>query len=152
MTTELNVLLRQPNVGADQRGNTVARRRLYPDECLELLGSVPIGRVVFSTAMSPMVSPVHFALDDESVIFWALAESRLAKVTPRKLVAFQADSYDPIDRSGWSVLGVGPVIRLDAANEPRPRPQCIPEPWAIEDEVQYLMRIDLQQLSGNWIS
>jgi hypothetical protein len=129
----------------------VVKRRLYPDECLELLRSVPIGRVIFSTGALPTVSPVHFALHDESVVFWALAESRLAKVTHRNIVAFQADSYDPIERSGWSVLGVGVAIKLDVANDPQPPPQSIPEPWAIEDADQHLMRIDLDQLSGNWL-
>src|SRR5438874_6539251 len=76
-------------------------------ESLRLLGTVPIGRVVFTEQALPAAQPVSFALFDDAVVFRATAGSRLAAAARDAVVAFEADEFDPTLRSGWSVLVVG---------------------------------------------
>jgi uncharacterized protein len=129
----------------------MAIRLLCRDECLDLLATVPIGRVAVSVGALPAIFPINFELDDDGVLFGAMADSRLAKATHGNIVAFQADAYDPIERSGWSVLGVGPATRLSSTNDPRHVYRSIPEPWTMGEAPEHLMRIELGQLSGHRI-
>ncbi|MQA93960.1 MAG: pyridoxamine 5'-phosphate oxidase family protein [Streptosporangiales bacterium] len=76
-------------------------------ESLTLMGSVPIGRVVFTERALPAVQPVNFVLDGADVVFRAVPGSRLAAATRGNIVAFEADDFDAASRSGWSVTIVG---------------------------------------------
>src|SRR5437660_880425 len=48
--------------GMDFNGGTV--EHLSRDECLRLLGQVPVGRIVFTRQALPAVEVVNFAMDD----------------------------------------------------------------------------------------
>ncbi|MBO2446110.1 pyridoxamine 5'-phosphate oxidase family protein [Actinomadura barringtoniae] len=80
-------------------------------ECLALMRSVPVGRIVFTERALPAVQPVGFALDDDGgghcVVIQATPESRLAAATRDSIVAFQTDAFDAADGTGWSVTVIG---------------------------------------------
>lgn len=77
------------------------------DECIRLLGSVPLGRVVFTDRALPAIQPVNFVLDGADVILCIATGSKLAAAVRSTVVAFEADAFDPDDRTGWSVTLVG---------------------------------------------
>ena len=77
------------------------------DECLRLLGSVPVGRIGFVSDGEVTVLPVNHAVDGQDVIFHAAYGSKLAAAAKQETVAFEADSYDALGRAGWSVLVTG---------------------------------------------
>ena len=77
------------------------------DECLRLLGSVPVGRIGFINDGEVTVLPVNHAVDGQDVIFHVAYGSKLAAAAKQEAVAFEADSYDPASKSGWSVLVTG---------------------------------------------
>ncbi|WP_345570217.1 pyridoxamine 5'-phosphate oxidase family protein [Nonomuraea rosea] len=76
-------------------------------ECLRLLSSTPIGRIVFTDRALPAVQPVAFCLDGERIVIRTGIGSKLAAATRDAVVAFEADEFDPHERTGWSVTAVG---------------------------------------------
>jgi RimJ/RimL family protein N-acetyltransferase len=62
-------------------------------ESMELLRSVPVGRIVFTDRALPAITPVNFAvLDNDDVVIRTGVGSRLAAATNEAIVAFEADS------------------------------------------------------------
>ena len=80
---------------------------LSPAECVGLLASTPIGRVVFTDHALPAVQPVNFVLDGWTVVMRTSPESKLAVAARNTVVAFETDDFDPVSRTGWSVTVVG---------------------------------------------
>ena len=80
---------------------------LSSDECLGLLGTVPLGRVAFCSAGVPQVFPVNFVVVDREVVFRTGTGSKLDAAVHRSVVAFQADRADPGPAWAWSVLVTG---------------------------------------------
>lgn len=120
---------------------------LTREESLALLGSVPVGRIVFTDRALPAVQPVNFVLYDGAVIFRTGAGSKLAAATRQAIVAFQADSFDKSTESGWSVTAVGPsrVVEDDAELS---RLSTLPlQPWVSNDR-EYYIRVELAQVTG----
>jgi nitroimidazol reductase NimA-like FMN-containing flavoprotein (pyridoxamine 5'-phosphate oxidase superfamily) len=78
---------------------------LGPDECLELLGSVPVGRVGVTIDALPAVLPVNFVVWNGAIVFRTVAGTKLDAAAANEVVAFEADAYGTADRpGGWSVL------------------------------------------------
>jgi nitroimidazol reductase NimA-like FMN-containing flavoprotein (pyridoxamine 5'-phosphate oxidase superfamily) len=76
-------------------------------ECHDLLGTVSLGRIVFTDRALPAIQPVNFATSDGDVIILTSAGSKLAAATRNTVVAFEADEFDHSTRSGWSVVIIG---------------------------------------------
>jgi nitroimidazol reductase NimA-like FMN-containing flavoprotein (pyridoxamine 5'-phosphate oxidase superfamily) len=80
---------------------------LERDECLALVESVPIGRIVYTDRVLPAVQPVGFVLDAGLVVIRTAAHSKLAAAARDTIVAFEADEFDERAHTGWSVTLVG---------------------------------------------
>jgi hypothetical protein len=85
-------------------------------ESLALLGSVSLGRIVFTMRALPMVRPVSHILDDGQIVI----RSHLGAVivspvdgNSGAVVAYEADDLDPVQRLGWSVsiTGTARILR-----------------------------------------
>ena len=74
------------------------------DECLRLLGTVPVGRVSFFADGEIVVLPVTHVMDDKDPVFRTARGSKLSAAEGQDVVAFEADAYDEHTQSGWSVL------------------------------------------------
>jgi nitroimidazol reductase NimA-like FMN-containing flavoprotein (pyridoxamine 5'-phosphate oxidase superfamily) len=80
--------------------------------CFELLAQVPYGRfAVARREGSPLVVPVNFVLDGESIVFRTGPGTKLSEL-PHHLVSFQADQVDVVHRTGWSVLVEGVAFEM----------------------------------------
>lgn len=79
--------------------------------CRQLLSSVPIGRLGFTEAALPRILPVHFVVRGDDVVIGSLNGTKVRSAMRGDVVAFEADSYDPVTHEGWSVNVVG-VSRL----------------------------------------
>ncbi|MGH4010829.1 MAG: pyridoxamine 5'-phosphate oxidase family protein [Pseudonocardiaceae bacterium] len=86
-------------------------------ECLRLLASVPLGRVVFTDQALPSVLPVIFVVHDETIVLRTSDGSKLSAAARNSVVAFEADEFDVATWTGWSVtvLGHARLIRDNAA-------------------------------------
>jgi nitroimidazol reductase NimA-like FMN-containing flavoprotein (pyridoxamine 5'-phosphate oxidase superfamily) len=78
---------------------------LTAQECLRLLALAGMGRVAVSVAALPAVLPVPFALFGNDVVFPAVPGGAVDVAVRNAVVAFEADSIDPL--SGWSVVVTG---------------------------------------------
>ncbi|MBB5955328.1 nitroimidazol reductase NimA-like FMN-containing flavoprotein (pyridoxamine 5'-phosphate oxidase superfamily) [Saccharothrix tamanrassetensis] len=88
---------------------------LSREECLHLLGTMAVGRLVFTDKALPVVHPVVYVLDGESVVL-RVPDGSLALVARDTIVAFQIDDVEPDLSKGWSVMAVGHVT--EAVDEP----------------------------------
>jgi hypothetical protein len=99
-------------------------------ECLRLMGSVPVGRIVYTRQALPAVELVNFALDHGEIVIRTDAGGKLAAATRGAVVAFEADSVDTAGRAGWSVTVVGHSRAVTDAEEIRRLERIAPMPWA----------------------
>ena len=114
------------------------------EECLRLLASQLLGRVaVADVNTAPLVVPVNFVVDGETVLFRTDAGSkfRLA-VLGGHPVSFQVDGVDPGRRTGWSILLQGEAVEVD----PSELEQAV-EPWA-PGRKDHWVRIVPSSISG----
>ncbi|GLV88186.1 hypothetical protein Slala03_78750 [Streptomyces lavendulae subsp. lavendulae] len=81
-------------------------------EALELLATVPLGRIVFTQHALPAVRPVNHLVEGEDIIIrihegGALASLAAPADAPGVVVAYEADVIDPHTHLGWSVVVTG---------------------------------------------
>ncbi|MCZ4101774.1 pyridoxamine 5'-phosphate oxidase family protein [Streptomyces sp. So13.3] len=85
---------------------------LEPDEALRLLGTVALGRIVFTRHALPAVCPVNHIIDAGDIVLWGFDGGDIAALTapddcPGIVVAYEADAIDPKTDLGWSVVVTG---------------------------------------------
>lgn len=102
-------------------------KELSPDECIELLGSCPVGRIAYSVEGGPVVLPVNHVLDGGDILFRTSPHTELGRRMISGHVAFQVDHFDETDRTGWSVLVRGAAEYDDSDVS---IPEDHPAPWA----------------------
>lgn len=90
----------------------VTVQELTREECLGLLPSVPVGRLVFTERALPAVVPVNFIVDRDRILVRTGATSSLAAAVRGAVVAFQVDDFDARARHGWSVTVTGRASEL----------------------------------------
>jgi nitroimidazol reductase NimA-like FMN-containing flavoprotein (pyridoxamine 5'-phosphate oxidase superfamily) len=77
-------------------------QELTRDQCLDLLESqLFLGRIGYVVDGLPIIVPVNFVVDGESVVYSTATGSKLSWLSNHSRVAFQADHGRPADRSGW---------------------------------------------------
>jgi nitroimidazol reductase NimA-like FMN-containing flavoprotein (pyridoxamine 5'-phosphate oxidase superfamily) len=86
---------------------------LDESEAMRLLANSEVGRVGVTMGALPAIFPVNYRLLDGAVVFWSSAGSKLSAAATGAVVAFEVDDYNVADRSGRSVLVVGPSEVVD---------------------------------------
>jgi hypothetical protein len=106
---------------------------------MSLLGSVSLGRIVFTARALPAVRPVTHLVDGDHVVIRTdrsaaiISELRARAGT---VVAYEADAIDMTERLGWSVIVVGLAHRVIDPDEAACCRQAL-RPWAggVKDQV-----------------
>ena len=132
----------------DVNGPVLAQ--LSRDECLRLMGSVPVGRIVYTRQALPAVELVSFALDGGGIVIRTGAGSKLAAATRGAVVAFEADSVDVAGRAGWSVTVVGHATAVTDDEEIGRLEQLPLTPWA-PGKRDHFVRISSSIVNGRRI-
>ena len=83
-----------------------APQQLTRDECLLLMASVSMGRIIYTRQALPAVELVNFALDNGDIVIKTDGDGKLAVATRRAVVAFEIDCLDA-QQAGWSVTAIG---------------------------------------------
>ena len=99
--------------------NGSALEQLSRAECMRLMGTVPVGRIVYTRQALPAVELVNFALIEGDIVIRTSAEGKLAAATRGAVVAFEADSVDLAGQAGWSVTVVGQARAVTDGEETR---------------------------------
>jgi nitroimidazol reductase NimA-like FMN-containing flavoprotein (pyridoxamine 5'-phosphate oxidase superfamily) len=130
--------------------NGSALGRLPDAECLRLIASVPVGRIVYTLRALPAVEPVNFAVRDGDIVFRTEPGGPLAAAVRDAVVAFEADELDVARRAGWSVTIVGTAREVtDPADVARLR-QAGLGPSAPGEREQFV-RITPGIITGRWL-
>lgn len=121
---------------------------LAKDEAMRRLGSVGVGRIVFTERALPAVRLANHVVDEGRIII--RSDEGTVIVNPSDadgtVVAYEADAVDPRSHLGWTVTVTG-VARL--IDDPRQvaRYQELLSPWAAGDG-DYTIRIDAELVTG----
>ncbi len=82
---------------------------LDEDEARALLRTGEVGRVGVTIGALPAIFPVNYRVIDDAIVFRTSPGSKMSAAAAGAVVAFEVDDYQLADRSGWSVLAVGPA-------------------------------------------
>lgn len=134
--------------GAGPR-HTVALERA---EALRLLGSVSLGRIVFTQRALPAIRPVNHLLDDDGDVVIRTHEGAALTVHAQQagdrgvVVAYEADVIDPVTHLGWSVVVTG-YARLITDPDDLARYESRLRPW-VDEAMNYAVRVHPEEVTG----
>ncbi|MEH0637815.1 pyridoxamine 5'-phosphate oxidase family protein [Streptomyces bottropensis] len=120
-------------------------------EALRLLGSVSLGRVVFTRHALPTVRPVNHVLVDGDVVIRTQGDATLARYTRQAgrtgaVVAYEADVIDPDTHTGWSVVVTGYAWLVTDPRE-LARYGALSRPWGTQ-RMDHAIRIHPDLITG----
>ena len=79
-------------------------------ECWELLATASVGRLALSVRALPVILPAQYYLDGHRLAVCLGHHALPEQALNDTIVAFAADSIDPVTRSGWSVQVQGKSV------------------------------------------
>jgi len=110
--------------------NDFALEHLSRNECMRLMASVPVGRIVYTRQALPAVELVNFALADGDIVIRTDAGGKLTAAISGAVVAFEADSVDSARHAGWSVTAIGRCEAVTDDTESARLRETGLRPWA----------------------
>lgn len=120
-------------------------------EAMRLLGSVSLGRVVFTRHALPTIRPVNHVVDGGDIVIRthegaALTSHTREPASSGVVVAYEADAIDPATHLGWSVVATG---YAHLVTDPRElaRFQRLLRPW-VQQTMDYAVRIRPDLVTG----
>lgn len=120
---------------------------LSAEECWELITTMPVGRIAWSTSTGPVVVPVNFSVDGRSIKIRTAAYSSMVQKADVERVAFEVDHIDEATHTGWSVLARGRAeVRYG-----EPDDGTGPEPWPRGPRSATVV-IDVDEITGRWLN
>jgi uncharacterized protein len=131
------------------KASKVRLQTLDRAECLDLMATVPVGRIGLSIRALPAILPVNFAMVGSSIVIRTVVGTKLDAATRRAVVAFEVDSYAPDGSSGWSVLVQGPCSEITEPEELAALREIPLRAWAFEDGMaSRFIRIETSFVNG----
>ncbi|WP_225823860.1 pyridoxamine 5'-phosphate oxidase family protein [Streptomyces naphthomycinicus] len=121
-------------------------------EALRLLGTVSLGRVVFTRRALPTVRPVNHILDGGDIVIRTHEGAALTSHARQAdgsgvVVAYEADVIDPDTHLGWSVVVTG-YARLVTDPAELSRIHALLEPWVPQQGTDHAVRIRPELVTG----
>ncbi|MPZ85076.1 MAG: pyridoxamine 5'-phosphate oxidase family protein [Actinophytocola sp.] len=120
-------------------------RPVNRDEALELLGSVPYGRIVFTERALPAVRPVNHIVDGGDVIVRTHMGAAILRAIGQ-VVAYEADLVSANPRLLWSVVVIG-VAEVEEDIEAVARYERLVRPM-VDLPMDHVIRIRPQLVTG----
>ncbi|WP_433505550.1 pyridoxamine 5'-phosphate oxidase family protein [Pseudonocardia halophobica] len=139
-----------PDAPVSATGHTAGFVTIGRAECLLLLDTVDVGRVVYTENALPAAHPVTFLRDGEEIIFRTGSPVKAAAAAKRAVVGFQADRIQP-DRGCWSVLGIGTTYEITEPTRLADLDHRLPRPW-LPDHDGFVLAIALRLLTGRHVA
>ena len=120
---------------------------ISPANCVQLLGSVGLGRLVYTYAGLPAVRLVNFVVDDDTIVFSTGEGDKFRAAERGDVVAFEADDVEIERHNGWTVTAIGhlSVVSPDEAAELRDRLPL--HSWLPMDD-PHLVRLGIESVHG----
>jgi hypothetical protein len=124
---------------------------LSREQCLRLMATAPVGRIIYTRHAMPAVEVVNFTVDAGDIVIRTAPSGKLLAAIQGAVVAFEADDFDPVTRSGWSVTAVGHAREVTNPADTGMLRTTGPHPWVPGDH-PYFVRITPGQLTGRYLS
>ncbi|HVM63968.1 MAG TPA: pyridoxamine 5'-phosphate oxidase family protein [Acidimicrobiales bacterium] len=124
---------------------------LSEEECRRLLGLEQVGRVAVALGALPVIFPVNYVVAGDEVLFFTAEGTKLQAATDNHIVTFEVDHLDPVTRSGWSVLAIGPARERAEPAVVAGAQDAGLHPWAAGDR-PHLVAITVEVVSGRRVS
>ncbi|HEX3492672.1 MAG TPA: pyridoxamine 5'-phosphate oxidase family protein [Streptosporangiaceae bacterium] len=140
-----------PGPGVDARP---VMEVLSEAECLELLASGGLGRLVYDGRYGPTALPVAYRMDEGSIVLgtWDPVlfdeDLRTGIAHAEYHVVVEVDQIDVDARVGWFVLVQGAAHHLDTEAERMPFIDAGLEPW-VEGVPAHFIRVNPTTIWGN---
>jgi nitroimidazol reductase NimA-like FMN-containing flavoprotein (pyridoxamine 5'-phosphate oxidase superfamily) len=121
---------------------------LTEEESWQLLGSLSLGRVVFTMNAMPAIRPVNHLVDNKTIIIRSHLGAAIVShaASDGAVVCYEADQLDPVRHTGWSVIVTG-MARLVGEPAAVARYQQLLEPWAA-GQMDHVIAITPQIITG----
>jgi CBS domain-containing protein len=132
----------------DHRGLVV----LTLEDCLARLRSAPVGRLAFVQDGAPVVLPVNHAVDGTTVVFRTTWGSKLEVARSAGPAAFEVDGFDPMTRTGWSVLVRGTVSAVYDWHDIERYEALVPPAWVGIDLDPMWVALRADEITGREIT
>jgi hypothetical protein len=127
-----------------------ALRQLSRDECLALMASVPVGRIIYTRRALPAVELVNFALYHGDIVIRTDPSGKLAAAARGAVVAFEADHLDIVNQAGWSVTAIGQAREVTDVGEIARLREIDLRSWA-PGERDHFICITPQLINGRYL-
>jgi predicted phage tail protein len=124
-------------------------KELTVSESWRLLGSVSVGRIVFTQRALPAIRPVNHLVDEDKIIIRSHLGAAIvghARSEDSAVVAYEADDIDPVQHTGWSVIATGLAQLVSDPAAVSKYEQAL-EPWA-QRPADYVIAIRPQIITG----
>jgi hypothetical protein len=128
-------------------------KRLGDAECMELLRTGRIARLVYDSQYGPVALPFEYQVYQGSIVFRTyrtlLTEEDLRTGIPHAdyNVAVEIDQTDPVAREGWIVTVWGAAHNVDTEAERAAIAGVGLESW-IEGEPEHFIRVTPTRIAG----
>lgn len=151
--------LSSPPGSASPGSGLGARRvveRLDEPECMELLSTAKIGRLVYNSRFGPVALPSEYKIHEGSIVFrtyrttFTEEDLRTGIAYAEYKVAVEVDQTDPEARVGWVVLVQGAAHHIDTEAERASIADVGLKSW-VEGEPEHFIRVNPSQISGQRI-
>ena len=116
-------------------------------ECLRLLRSIPLGRLVYTYGGLPAIRLVNFVIDDDTIVFSTGQGEKLQAAERGDVVAFEADDVDSERHIGWTITAVGHLSVVTAAEAAALRRTLPLHSWLPIDD-PHLVRLGIESIDG----
>jgi nitroimidazol reductase NimA-like FMN-containing flavoprotein (pyridoxamine 5'-phosphate oxidase superfamily) len=118
-------------------------------ESWQLLGSVQLGRIVFTHHAMPTIRPVNHLVHDRTIIVRSHLGAAIvehAATEEGTVVCYEADDINVVRHTGWSVIATG-MARLIRDPDAVARHEQQLEPW-VERPMDYVLAVMPQTITG----
>lgn len=116
-------------------------------ECLRLLGSVPLGRLVYTSGGLPAVRLVNFLVDADTIVFSTGQGDKFQAAERGDVVAFEADEVDFDRHLGWTVTAIGHLSVVSETEAAELRHTLPLHSW-LPMEDPHLVRVGVESVHG----
>jgi nitroimidazol reductase NimA-like FMN-containing flavoprotein (pyridoxamine 5'-phosphate oxidase superfamily) len=137
---------------SDEGSDSGSLDDIDPGECWRLVETLPVGRLAVIVGHYPLVFPVNYAVDNQTIVFRTGRGTKLYAID-RSNVSFQVDEIDLVRQQGWSVLVRGVAHELSIEHDARRAARIEAGgaiPWA-PGERHHFVRIIPDHITGRRI-
>lgn len=120
---------------------------IHEDECEGLLRAHRWGRLAVQVQDHPEVFPLNYAMDGHRIVFRIDRGTKLASLRQHHVASFQIDEVDEEQRTGWSVMAVGPITEVIDPEDVSRLEDLGLESWVTSESIHW-MRLSPHRLTG----